>query len=299
MRTSDRHRPLLFTLLLASACTAELPLPEGLACDEAHPCLEGRVCGMDGLCHPPGSQPSVTPSPAPSPTPEPPLPTSPMTPTPPSPTLPEEPLNLGVRWRQREAGFTAVEACSEGCGASLDAAQGHQLSVRIPAGVADTAGAEVTRQEQLPAAPVGRLRGRIIVPPGTALEGQADLLMLQSRSTGGALLRLSVGPGGVLGAESAAGTLGREHVTVADTGGRLVTGRSHLVEASFRQGAFLRVWLDGELLVDRELAAFDDVDAGPDALWLGARPQGAPAAPLELAFRDWQLSELAEPGLTD
>lgn len=227
----------LVLLGLTEGCVVDPGAYAGRACDADHACFDGRVC-QAGTCVPP-SHGGVS--------------------------------DAGcLTWSQTTDGFastTTGPGCA-GCAVTVDASAGNRLTAVIASATdgQDIALARVS-QGKLPATREGSLRGSIQHPGGgDSVSDSSPFLRLSSAR--GTLVELSFTNNFEINAFSGAGVLSSG--PTIDTGGpRLRDGLVHSVAASWRQGSFLHVSVDGSIVFSNALAAYDDAAGEPSGLELG------------------------------
>lgn len=262
-------------LLSASACRIQLDDPYGRACDEEHPCSEGRVC-FESTCRLPSELPGSDAGDAGAET---------------------DAGHPFLVWSQTAVGFDDLDTCSDGCQAMVTAAEGNKVWLDVPQSA--TSGysyAVIDEHDRLPATVEGRLRGRVILHHTFSSEPTCRILELLDTS-GQALLDLRVTNSGALQLSSSAGTLTASGNTSGPSSLKLSSGQEYVLELAWRQGAWRRLWVNGTAVFDESLPSYSEENAAPRQLLFQSYPMSDGAC--EVTFVSWKLTSDPETPISD
>ncbi|MEZ0312627.1 MAG: hypothetical protein ACAI38_12700 [Myxococcota bacterium] len=195
-------------------------------------------------------------------------------------------------WSQALHGFTS--SASGPVDAVDVAGDEHVLSASLgTGGGSHEAVGEVAAR--LPHVTAGRIGGKILFPAGV---GAGFTFCYLLGRQGSVLLRLEAAPDGfhvqaAPGIYSDDPVLGGVDVATYDQVEQaLVPGRESRFEIRFRQGDTVQVWLDGFMLLDLTMSAFEDPEAlAPAELRLGLQDYlgGTPATEVSAVLSDWSF----------
>lgn len=258
------HRLAPILLFALAACSVDVGDYSGKRCDADNGCLDGREC-VQGVCVARGS--GVTDA---------------------GTSDAGIAVDAGVTWRQINSGFDFTRECS-GCVVTVTPTADNRLDVSIVDAASDQA--EAVEQNQLISGATGVVGGRVQL--SSLPTARLTLVYLESNS-GGPLLRLSVESNGALRCESAANALQASAVNVSSGAGLITAGAPHLIDASFVQGAKVRVFVDRVAACDATLAPFSNAQATPRELRLGIDSyDGTATTGLNASFSEWVIGSNA------
>ncbi len=215
------HALVLPVLLLGAGCTVDIADYAGRACDDTHGCLDGWTCQAEQCVQ--GGADSGTGT-----------------------------QRGCVRWHQTD-GFASTAACPT-CTLSVDSTQQNQLTAIIQGAEdgSDNASALVAASTLDGIGAGGKLRGHLYVPAGLRLEDESTFLELRT-SLGAPLLELYLTHNWELGFNSAAGML-QPSSSNAESVVRLDPGTAYLIEAQWKRGGFVRLFVNRAIAAERTLA---------------------------------------------
>jgi hypothetical protein len=274
-------------LAIAVACGVDLPDTPGRACDDDHPCREGRACVL-GRCF------SV------------------------------EELDAGgtgggtgggggsggtgggvgggggatfdagrVLWSQSNQGFTGQDVMAN-CMLEIDTVRSNRVVSTIGSSTQNRAVAINANAATLALGGNGRLRGKFQVPQALALRGSSPWLILGAPTA--PLMRLQFTQAGNLECFSAAGTLSPTAFTQTITWpGGFLPNKDYLVDVTWKRGQYREIAIDGTTVVQGALTEPDGGFVKPTELRLGIYNYNASFdGGWTISLSDWQLGEEPE-----
>lgn len=252
---------LLFAAALASACSVNLDDVPGRACDDAHPCREGRTC-LDGFCFSPDERDAGRDAGADA---------GPLD----AGAMDAGVGDAGVRdagiapvWRQQVHGFTGITVDGN-CSVDIDPSRNNRVLAIIASSddAHDTATADQDTPGRLPGPAWGRLRGRVTLPAPLSLRGVATFASLDT-ADGRAWLRLAFDAQERLLVQSDPLTLAGPAMneSFARDGG--FPAGDYIIDVTWDRTGNRRVALDGVILAETPIATPGGSQA-PAVLHLG------------------------------
>lgn len=247
---------LLFVAAALNGCFVDPGTFAGRACDDTHPCAEGRFC-VEGLCA--NSAGPETDGGA-----------------------VEQPL-----WTQWQAGAFDDELECNDCVLTIDPGKGNQVYVSVPNDSALSGDAVARRNGSLGAPARGKWGGRfrLLGPMPTGDLGPFFAWLLGPDRLWVVVMQLQ---NGALRVSSSQDTLGSDAAVYLS--GPLTLGTDwHTVEVAWERNNFRTVRLDG--VVVQELALTQTAVPAPEVVLveIGAHTTSGFSAGVEMELRDWQL----------
>lgn len=253
---------------LAVACGVHLDDLPGRACDDAHPCREGRAC-LDGFCFASDELDAGTDA-----------------------GLDAGPADAGVDagpgdagamdaglaplWRQKLHGFTGITVDSN-CSVDIDPSRANRVLATISSSddARDTATADLDTPGRLPGLAWGRVRGRVTLPAPLGLRGAATFASIDT-ADGRAWLRLAFDAQGRLLVQSDPMTLAGAAMNESFVRDGGFPAGDYSVDVTWDRTGNRRVALDGVILAETPIATPGGSQA-PAVLHLGVVDYGGDA----------------------
>lgn len=274
--TLERRRPafrLALTAVAAAlvACGVNLNDVPGRACDDTHPCREGRAC-LDGFCFAPdeldagvdagpfdaGSTDDAGAGDAGA--------------------GDAGVLDAGAQplWRQKVHGFTGITVDTN-CSVDIDPSRNNRVLATISStdDARDTATADMDTAGRLPGVAWGRVRGLVTLPAPLGLRGRATFASIDT-SDGRAWLRLAFDAQGRLLVQSDATTLASTAMNEAFTRDGGFPAGDYSIDVTWDRSGARRVALDGVILAETPVAS-PGGSLAPAVLHLGVVDYGGDA----------------------
>ncbi|MEW5740179.1 MAG: hypothetical protein AB1938_14705 [Myxococcota bacterium] len=289
-----RHPSVAFALVslcgAVASCGVDLQDVPGRACDDTHPCREGRSCidsrcfapdeldaGFDGGANDAGAS-DAGPSDA----------------GPRDSGLPDAGgIDAGRQpvWQQKVHGFTSTTV-DTACTLDIDPGQGNRVLATIAsaADTRDTATANVEQPSRLPGVAYGHLRGRLTLPAPVQLRGPASFLTLAAPN-GSAWIRLAFDAQGRLLVQSDAQTLASSAMseTFPRDGG--YGAGDYVFDVAWTRGGARQVTVNGVLLANSPIGAGGSTTP-PASLRVGIGEYGGDAGTgWAVTLSGWQLAD--------
>lgn len=197
-------------------------------------------------------------------------------------------------WAQRADGFDAASVLP-GSALSIDADHGHALTAAF-SGTAATPLALGRYRARFPERADGRLQGTLRLDADEPFTGAVTLLTVRTR-TGAILVSLSLAED-ELHLEAAPGVLqpsavinGLDTPTFPEVNALLERGRESTLAVEWRQGAYVRIDVNGAMLFERTMDALDAPDAAyVSEISLGVSDYHGAMNGLEVGFLGWELT---------
>ena len=188
---------------------------------------------------------------------------------------------------------TTVEA---GCSVSISA-DGYIVSqIASASDTGDTATENIT--SNLPAGEEGRVRFYLTVPSPWNPTANVTIFHNEAAASSGEVVELYFNAQKVLNVFSRAGRLSSAGLN-GGCGPAFADGSEHLIEVSWKKNAFLRVWVDGQLMYNATLTGAAS-SAVPTAIKVGIdHYDGADGNPMTMRYRFFQYGDVATDILTD
>lgn len=270
----------LAALGFAAGCGVSLDDVPGRACDDAHPCREGRAC-IDGFCFSPEALDAGVDAGA----------TDAGGRDAGGPDAGRFDAGPQPTWQQRLHGFTGTTVDAN-CSVDIDPSRGNRVLAIVSStdDTRDTATADLDTPARLPGAAYGHLRGRVTLPAPLGLRSLATFALLTT-ADGGAWLRLGFDAQGRLVVQSDAMTLGSAAMneSFARDGG--FGAGDYAVDVSWTRGGSRRVSLDNVTLADTPIGAPGGA-AAPALLRLGiASYDGDAGTGWSVTLSGWQAAD--------
>lgn len=276
-------RAVLLTVVALAACNVDLPDVSGLACDDQHPCSEGRDC-IGGFCQAEGSvggggtaggtagggvAGGGTAGGG-------------MTMTP----------DAGhVLWQQDVDGFTGQQVFNLAT-LQVKADAGNQVTSTVPSSLDanDRATANYNDAGHLPATGHGRLKGKFRLPATLSLKANSTFVRLESM--GSSLMSITFDSSGRLVVSSASGFIGPSTITqTVSWPNGFSANTDYTIDVAWRRGQYRSLFVNG---VDAGTLGTTD-PAGmplPDQLRLGIyRYDGDAGTGWSVILNDWALAD--------
>lgn len=197
-------------------------------------------------------------------------------------------------WAQRADGFDAASVLP-GSSLSIDGAHGHALTAAF-SGAAATPLALGRFRGRFPERANGRLQGTLRLEADEPFAGAVTLLTVRTRA-GAVLVSISLAED-ELHLEAAPGVLqpaavinGLDTPTFPGVNALLERGRESTLAVEWRQGAYVRIDVDGDTLFERTMDALDAPDAAyVSEISLGVSDYHGAMNGLAVRFLGWELT---------